>query len=115
MVNWRATGAMVMHLEDALELLDLIRIADSPQQVMDLLRAYADTLREAMTLPDWWLQLPLDQPDHARRRLLGLMAIVNAASRRLDYVRCVPAKQALHVFAIGVWKLKSAGKLAKRT
>jgi hypothetical protein len=95
-----------------MELLDLIQISDSAQQVMELLRAYVDTLRAAAPLPEWWLHLPLDNPDHARQRMAELLAMVNAASRQLDDGRCAAAKQALQVFAVGVWKLKS--RAAKR-
>jgi hypothetical protein len=89
------------------ELLDLIQITDSAQQVLEILRTYVETLRDAAPLPDWWLQLPLDSPDHARERMLELVAMVNLASRQLDDGRCGAAKQALQVFAVAVWKLKS--------
>jgi len=88
-----------------MELLDLIQLADSAQDVMALLQTYVATLSDAAALPQWWLQLPLDHPDHARRRLAGLVTIVNISSRQLDARRCAAGKQALHVFAFGVWKL----------
>ena len=92
-----------------MELMDLIQMAVSAQDVLEHLRAYGETLRAAAALPEWWLQLPLDSPEDARQRMAGLVVIVNAASRRLDDKRCLAGKQALHVYAISVWKLNSRG------
>jgi hypothetical protein len=90
-----------------MELMDLIQMAASAQDVLDHLRAYGETLRAAATLPEWWLQLPLENPEDARQRMAGLVVIVNNASRHLDDRRCIAGKQALHVYAISVWKLNS--------
>jgi hypothetical protein len=90
-----------------MEVIDLIQSADSMQQVLELLRTYVEYMRAApasMALPQWWLGLPLDSLEGARSHLLGLAAIVNAASRRLDHGRCAAAKEAMSVFAVGVWR-----------
>jgi hypothetical protein len=92
------------------ELLDLIQIADSAPQVMTLLATYVESLRGATALPDWWLQLPLDSPDHAQQRMLALLGLVHSASRGLDHRCCAAAKEALHVFAVAVWKLKPGAR-----
>jgi hypothetical protein len=90
-----------------MEVLDLIQNADTAPQVLDLLRAYVDTLRESAALPDWWMRLPLEDTDSVRRHFIGLMAIINTASRHLDHGRCAIAKQALSVFAVGSWKFNA--------
>lgn len=90
-----------------MEMIDLIQSAESMQQVLGLLRAYVENVRVApagAALPQWWLGLPLDSLEGARSHLLGLVAIVNTASRRLDHGRCAVAKEALSVFAVGVWR-----------
>jgi hypothetical protein len=87
-----------------MHVIDLIQAAGSAQEVLGLLSAYVDGLRAADVLPEWWLRLPLEDPEGARRHLLGLMAIVNTASRRLDHGRCMAAKEALSVFAVGTWR-----------
>jgi hypothetical protein len=97
-----------------MELLELIQLADSAPQVMALLGSYVDSLREMTVLPEWWLQLPLDSPEQARQSMLALMGVVHAASRQLDHRRCAAAKQALHVFAAAVWKLRPRGAKAAR-
>lgn len=92
-----------------MELLDLIRLADSAPQVMSLLASYVETLRGAAALPAWWHALPLESPDHVQQRMLALLGLVHTASRRLDDRACARAKQALHVFAFAAWKLRGAG------
>ena len=93
--------------EHAMQILDAIALADSAQQVVDLLRTYVEGGDLAAALPVWWLRMPLNNTAQARQHLLGLMAIVNAASRGLDHARCAVAKQALSVFAIGLWKCEA--------
>lgn len=88
--------------------IELIRLADSADEVMRVLLAYGqpgDALRDAAALPQWWLQLPLADAGHALKRLFALEAIVNAASQQLDERRRRAGKRALQVFAAGVWKL----------
>ncbi|HEY4375422.1 MAG TPA: hypothetical protein VGN52_26100 [Burkholderiales bacterium] len=91
-----------------MDVIELIQHATSVDDVMGVLRAYGDALRDA-ALPRWWLQLPLAEPEHALRRLAALLPIVNAASCRLDGRVCRAGKQALEVFAVGVWKIKGLG------
>lgn len=92
-----------------MELMDLIQMAGSAADVLAHLRAYCDTLADAAALPQWWLQLPLENAEHAQERMVALVAIVNGASRQLDERRRNAGKQALQVFAIGVWKLRPRG------
>jgi len=89
-----------------LDPIELIQFANSAEEVLGVLRAYGETLREAAALPPWWLQLPLADPEHALWRLFALVAIVNAASKQLDERRRGAGKRALQVFAAGVWKIK---------
>ncbi len=83
--------------------------------MVDLLRTYVEGGDLAAALPVWWLRMPLNNTAQARQHLLGLMAIVNAASRGLDHARCAVAKQALSVFAIGLWKCEALAPKAAPT
>jgi hypothetical protein len=96
-----------------MEFPDLIRVAESAPQVLATLAAYADGLREASVLPQWWLEAPLENARHAQERTLELFAIVNAASLRLDNRRCAEAKAALRVFACAVARLGANGGRAR--
>jgi hypothetical protein len=88
-----------------MEFLELIRVADSAPQVLAALAAYADSLREASVLPQWWLEAPLENTRHVQERTLELFAMVHAASLRLDNRRRAEAKAALRVFACAVARL----------
>lgn len=96
------------------DVIDVIQHAASADDVMRVLRAYVEAARDA-ALPQWWLQLPLAEPEHAAQRLMALFPVVNAASRRLDFRGCKAGKRALEVFAVGVWKIKRLGPAARGT
>ena len=81
-------------------------MADSAPQVLQLLGAYMESLRSAAILPEWWQQVPLESPNQVQERMVELMGIVSLTSRQLDHRRCRAAKQAMHVFAVALWKLK---------
>jgi hypothetical protein len=93
-----------------MEFLELIRVAESAPQVLATLAAYADSLREASALPQWWLESPLENTRQAQERTLELFAMVHAASLRLDNRRCAEAKAALRVFACAVARLSPGGR-----
>lgn len=89
-----------------MEILNLIQLADSAPQVLSLLAGYVHSLRGAGALPEWWLALPLENPDQARQSVFALMGLVHGASRRLDHGACASAKHALGVFAVALSKLE---------
>jgi hypothetical protein len=88
------------------ELLELIQVADSAQQVLSILATYLDSLRGTTLLPESLFNLPLDNARHVEARMVELMTLVTTSSRALDHRRVHAAKQALHVFAIALWKLR---------
>ncbi len=92
-----------------MEFLDLIRIADSAQDVLQVLGSYVESLQNVDVIPDWCLRGPIDGEYEVRRRTAALLAVVDAASLRLDDRGCLVAKQALNVFAAAAGQLRGNG------
>jgi hypothetical protein len=90
-----------------MEILELIRNADSAADTLALLSAYVETLRHIDALPEWCLRAPVEGAQDVYARMFALMAAVNATSQRLDNGRCAACKQALRVFAAAAWRLRS--------
>ena len=89
-----------------MEILELIRNADSAADVLNALSVYVATLRDVASIPDWCLQLPLQDEADVRARMLALVAVVNVTSQHLLDRECLAAKRLLQVFAAATWALR---------
>lgn len=90
-----------------MEIIDLIRNADSAAKVLSALSVYVESLRHAAAIPEWLLRLPLKGADDVAQRMSALLAVVNLSSQHLRYRECSIAKSALRVFAAATWRLRS--------
>ena len=66
-----------------MDVLELIRNADSAIDVFQALSVYADSLRDTPFIPEWCLRLPFDGESDVYRRMLALIAVANAAPQGL--------------------------------
>ncbi len=88
---------------------DMIRKAETKQEVLSLLSAYIEAVgssEKARFLPEEVITSPEGANDLIRR-CLGLMGALDAASRRLDDGACAALKEALHTFGNALDRLKS--------
>ena len=89
-----------------MDIVELIRNADSAPEVLRVLSAYVEILQHDHLFPDWCLQLPLEGEADVRARMLAVMAVVSLTSRNLCDQECNIAKGALRVFAAALWRLR---------
>lgn len=89
-----------------MDMLEMIRIADSTQQVLQLVGEYVQTLVHASAIPDWCARSPLNGVHDIRRRAETMFVVIDAASRQLDHYSCEVAKEALQIFAAAVARLE---------
>ena len=89
-----------------MEVIELIRNADSVPKVLVTLSVYVESLRHAAALPDWLLRLPLKGPDDVGQRTAALTAVVHLTSQHMRHSDCRVAKDALQVFAAATWRLR---------
>ena len=90
-----------------MEIIDLIRNADSATKVMSALSVYIQSLPHVAAIPEWLLRLPLKGADDVAQRMTALAAVVNLCSQNLRYRETSIAKGALRVFAVATWRLRS--------
>jgi hypothetical protein len=89
-----------------MEIIDLIRNADSAVDVLSALSVYVESLRNVSAIPDWCLRLPLEGEADVTQRMAALFAVVNLASQNLRDRDCNSAKRALRVFAAAALRLR---------
>jgi len=91
-----------------MEIIDLIRNADSVPKVLSALSAYTESLRHLHTaaIPEWLLRLPLKGADDVAQRMTALTAVVNLSSQNLRVRDTSIAKTALRVYAAAAWRLR---------
>lgn len=88
-----------------MDMLEMIRIADSTQQVLQLVGEYAQSLVHASAIPDWCARAPLNDVQDLRRRAETMFMVINSASQQLDHYSCDVAKEALQIFAAAAARL----------
>ena len=89
-----------------MDILELIRNADSAPEVLSALSVYVESLRNVSAIPDWCAQLPLHGETDVAARMVALISVVNLTSRNLLDQECNAAKRALQVFAAATWRLR---------
>jgi hypothetical protein len=89
-----------------MDVLELIRNADSAPEVLSALSVYVESLRNVSAIPDECLRLPLEGQADVSQRMIALVAVVNLTSQNLRYRDCNTAKHALRVFAAATWRLR---------
>lgn len=90
-----------------MEIIDLIRNAETAPRVLAALSVYVESLRGAAVIPEWLLRLPLKGTDDVAQRMTALIGVVSLASQHLRDRDCSIAKGALQVFAAAAWRLRS--------
>jgi len=90
-----------------MEVIDIIRNADSAPKVLATLSAYVESLRHAAVIPEPLLRLPLKGADDVAQRMTALIGVVDLASRNLRERDCGIARNALQVFAAATWRLRA--------
>jgi hypothetical protein len=90
-----------------MDIVELIRNADSAPEVLSALSVYVESLRNVAAIPEWCLRLPLQGADDVGQRMMALIAVVNLTSQHLRHRDCNIAKRALQVFAAATWRLRS--------
>lgn len=89
-----------------MDILELIRNADSAPEVIAALSTYVESLRNVAAVPDWCLRLPLEGEADLVERMAALFAVVNSTSQHHLDRECNIAKRALRVFASAAWRLR---------
>lgn len=89
-----------------MDILDLIRNADSAAQVLALLGTYLQSIPEVASIPEWCLRSPLGGEADVLHRMVVMFAAVNVASRNLLDRDCLVAKQALRVLGVAAARLR---------
>jgi hypothetical protein len=90
-----------------MEIIELIRNAESAPKVLSALSVYVESLRHVAAMPEWLVRLPLKGAEDVGQRMLALTAVVNLASQNLRDQDCKLAKGALQVFAAATWRLRA--------
>ena len=90
-----------------MEIMELIRNADTAPKVLSALSTYMESLRHVAAIPDWLLRLPLKGADDVAQRMSGLTAVVHLSSQNLRVRDTSVAKAALRVFAAATWRLRA--------
>ena len=88
-----------------MDILELIRNADSATEILKALSIYVQALPVPSVIPDA-LRLPVQSEAEVWQRTLALFTVVNLSSRHHLDADCRLAKQALRVFATAAWKLR---------
>ena len=89
-----------------MDMIELIRNADTATEVLSALSVYVESLRNVAAIPGWCLRLPLEGEADVSERMLALVAVVNITSQHLLDRDCGIAKGALRVFAAAAWRLR---------
>ena len=89
-----------------MDVLELIRCADSAAEVLSALSIYVESLRGAPFIPEWCSRLPFEGEADVYRRMLALISIVNLNSQNLLGRHRPAIERATAVFAAGVLRLR---------
>ena len=89
-----------------MDILELIRNAQSGPEVLSALSVYVESLRNVAVIPEWCLRLPLEGEDDVAQRMAALFTVVSLASQNLRHRDCGLAKRALRVFAAAALRLR---------
>jgi hypothetical protein len=89
-----------------MDILELIRNAQSGPEVLSALSVYVESLRNVTVIPAWCLRLPLEGEDDVAQRTAALFAVVSLASQNLRHRDCNLAKRALRVFGTAASRLR---------
>jgi hypothetical protein len=98
-----------------MDILELIRNADSAPEVLSALSVYVESLRSVTVIPEWCLRLPIEGEPDVTQRMVALITVVNLTSQNLRDRDCNIAKRALRVFDAAIRRLRpGAGKPSPR-
>jgi hypothetical protein len=89
-----------------MDIVELIRNADSVPEVLSALSTYAESLRHVAVIPEWCLRMPIEGEADLGQRMVALVAVINLTSQHLRDRDCNIAKHALQVFAAAAWRLR---------
>ena len=89
-----------------MEIIDLIRNADSAPKVISALSVYIQSLPNIAAIPEWLLKLPLKGTNDIAQRTTALLAVVHLSSLNLRYRETSIAKNVLRAFATATWRLR---------
>jgi hypothetical protein len=92
------------------DVLELIRNADSAAQVLSALSVYVESLRGAPFIPQWCSRLPFEGENDVTRRMLALIAMANLDSQGLLGRHRATLERAVAVFAAAAWRLRMRRK-----
>jgi hypothetical protein len=98
-----------------MDIVELIRNADSAPEILNALSVYVESLRVGTVIPEWCLQLPLRGEEDVAQRMVELIGVVNLTSQNLLNRECAIAKQALRVFAVASWRLRLRRRQRERS
>jgi hypothetical protein len=99
---WRA-------YDGCMDVVEIIRNANSAPQVLSALSAYLESLNLAPMLPEWCFR-PMQGEADVRACMAALFSVVNLTSKHGLARECGTAKRALHVFAAALQRLKAASR-----
>jgi hypothetical protein len=89
-----------------MDIVEMIRTANSAPEVISALSAYVESLRNVAAIPEWCLRLPLEGEADVVERTVALFTVVSLASQNLRHHDCNIAKRALRVFGTAVSRLR---------
>lgn len=91
-----------------MDIIELIRSAESAPKVFSALSVYIESLRHVAAIPESILRLPLRDANDVAQRMTSLLAVVHLASQNLRVQETRIAKRALQVFAAATWRLRAS-------
>jgi hypothetical protein len=89
-----------------MDIVELIRNANSAPEVFSALSVYVASLRSVTAIPEWCVQLPLEGEADIVKRMAALFTVVSLASQNLRHHECDVAKHALRVFGAAASRLR---------
>ncbi len=89
-----------------MDILELIRNAQSGPEVLSALSVYVESLRQVAVIPEVCLRLPLEGEEDVVQRTATLFSVVSLASQHLRHDDCNLAKRALRVFGAATSRLR---------
>jgi hypothetical protein len=88
-----------------MEIVEIIRHADSSREVLAALSMYLESLRDASTIPEWCLR-PIEGEADLGQRMLAMFTVINLSSQNLRYRDCNAAKRALQALSAAAARLR---------
>lgn len=93
-----------------LDVLELIRNADSAADVFSALSVYVQSLRGTPFIPDWCSRVPFEGEADVYQRMLALISMANLHSQNLLGRHRPTIERAVAVFAAAAWRLRRTRK-----